>query len=45
MFEVEVCLNDEACGIGQGYSKKEAEQQAAQRALERVERGDDFPLK
>lgn len=45
LFEVEVYLNDEACGIGQGYSKKEAEQQAAQRALERVEQGDDFPLR
>ncbi len=37
VFEVGVYLNDEVCGIGQGYSKKEAEQQAAQRALERVE--------
>ncbi|MGE0644699.1 MAG: ribonuclease III [Nitrospira sp.] len=45
VFEVEVCLNDLVCGVGQGNSKKEAEQQAAQRALEQVERGDGFPLR
>ncbi|GKS65032.1 ribonuclease 3 [Nitrospira sp.] len=44
LFEVEVFLNDAIYGLGQGYSKKEAEQQAAQRALERVERGGTFPL-
>ena len=45
VFEVEVCLNDQVFGAGQGSSKKEAEQQAAQRALEQVERGDGFPLR
>ena len=44
LFEVEVYLNDAICGLGRGYSKKEAEQQAAQRALEQVERGGTFPL-
>jgi ribonuclease-3 len=44
LFEVEVFLNDAIYGLGRGYSKKEAEQQAAQRALERVERGGTFPL-
>jgi len=44
LFEVEVFLNDVIYGLGRGYSKKEAEQQAAQRALERVERGGTFPL-
>lgn len=37
-FEVEVHVNDKVCGIGQGHSKKEAEQEAAQRALEQVAR-------
>ncbi len=37
-FEVEVQVNDRVFGIGQGFSKKEAEQEAAQRALEQVER-------
>lgn len=37
-FEVEVHVNDEVLGIGRGHSKKEAEQEAAQRALEHVER-------
>ncbi|MDK2742603.1 MAG: ribonuclease III [Nitrospira sp.] len=37
-FEVEVHVNDNVFGIGQGHSKKEAEQEAAQRALEQVER-------
>lgn len=45
MFEVEVYLNDAVCGLGRGHSKKEAEQEAAQRALEQVERGDAFPLR
>ncbi len=31
LFEVEVHVNDRALGIGRGYSKKEAEQEAAQR--------------
>ena len=44
LFEVEVFLNDAIYGLGRGYSKKEAEQQAAQRALEQVERGGTFPL-
>lgn len=44
LFEAEVFLNDVIYGLGRGYSKKEAEQQAAQRALERVERGGTFPL-
>lgn len=38
VFEVEVHVNDRALGIGRGYSKKEAEQEAAQRALEQSER-------
>jgi ribonuclease-3 len=33
LFEVEVRVNDKVFGIGRGYSKKEAEQEAAQRAL------------
>jgi ribonuclease-3 len=37
-FEVEVQVNDKVFGIGRGYSKKEAEQEAAQRALEQSER-------
>lgn len=38
VFEVEVRVNDRVFGIGQGHSKKEAEQEAAQRALEEAER-------
>ncbi len=38
LFEGEVHVNDRALGIGRGYSKKEAEQEAAQRALEQSER-------
>lgn len=38
MFEVEVQVNDSVLGIGRGLSKKEAEQEAAQRALEQAER-------
>jgi len=38
LFEVEVRVNDKVFGIGRGYSKKEAEQEAAQRALEQSER-------
>ncbi|BFU92626.1 MAG: Ribonuclease 3 [Nitrospira sp.] len=38
LFEVEVHVKDTALGIGRGYSKKEAEQEAAQRALEQSER-------
>ncbi|HWF60421.1 MAG TPA: ribonuclease III [Nitrospira sp.] len=38
LFEVEVQVNDRVFGIGRGYSKKEAEQEAAQRALEQSER-------
>lgn len=37
-FEVEVRVKDRLFGIGRGRSKKEAEQEAAQRALERAER-------
>lgn len=37
LFEVEVQVNDRVFGIGQGHSKKEAEQEAAQRALEQAE--------
>jgi dsRNA-specific ribonuclease len=33
-----VLVNDKVFGIGRGHSKKEAEQEAAQRALERAER-------
>jgi ribonuclease III len=36
VFEVEVQVNDRVLGIGRGHSKKEAEQEAAQRALERL---------
>jgi ribonuclease-3 len=35
---VEVQVNDRVFGIGRGHSKKEAEQEAAQRALEDAER-------
>jgi ribonuclease-3 len=38
LFEVEVLVNDKVFGAGRGHSKKEAEQEAAQRALERTER-------
>lgn len=38
VFEVEVRVNDRVFGIGRGHSKKEAEQEAAQRALEEAER-------
>ena len=38
VFEVEVQVNDRVFGIGRGLSKKEAEQEAAQRALEEAER-------
>lgn len=38
VFEVEVQVNDRVFGIGRGHSKKEAEQEAAQRALEQTER-------
>ncbi len=38
VFEVEVQVNDSVFGIGRGLSKKEAEQEAAQRALEQAER-------
>jgi ribonuclease-3 len=37
-FEVEVHVNERVFGMGQGHSKKEAEQAAAQRALELAER-------
>ena len=38
VFEVEVQVNDRVVGIGRGYSKKEAEQEAAKRAREQAER-------
>lgn len=38
LFEVEVQVGSKVVGTGQGHSKKEAEQVAAQRALEHVER-------
>ena len=37
VFRVEVCLNGETIGSGSGHSKKEAEQQAAAAAMERLE--------
>ena len=37
LFEVEVQVKDKVLGIGQGRTKKEAEQEAAQQALERAE--------
>lgn len=37
-FEVEVQVHDKVLGVGRGHSKKEAEQEAAQRALERAGR-------
>ena len=37
LFEVDVHVNDRALGSGKGHSKKEAEQAAAQRALEQTE--------
>jgi ribonuclease-3 len=36
-FEVEVQVNHRVVGVGRGSSKKEAEQEAAQRALEQME--------
>ena len=36
VFRVEVCLNGEPVGTGEGRSKKEAEQQAAAAAIERL---------
>jgi ribonuclease-3 len=38
LFEVEVKVDGKVVGAGQGHSKKEAEQVAAQRALEQAER-------
>lgn len=38
LFEVEVQVDGKVVGAGQGHSKKEAEQVAAQRALEQAER-------
>jgi ribonuclease-3 len=38
LFHVEVSVDDQVVGVGQGPSKKEAEQEAAKRALEQVER-------
>lgn len=38
LFEVAVQVNDKVWGVGRGRNKKEAEQEAAQRALERTER-------
>jgi ribonuclease-3 len=38
LFEVEVLVGDKVFGTGRGRSKKEAEQVAAQQALEQVER-------
>jgi ribonuclease-3 len=38
LFEVEVLVGDKVVGVGRGHSKKEAEQVAAQRALEQAER-------
>jgi ribonuclease III len=35
-FFVDICINDEHWGSGEGYSKKEAEQNAAKTALERL---------
>ncbi len=37
LFEVQVLVEDKVVGVGQGRSRKEAEQSAAQRALEQVE--------
>lgn len=37
IFEVEVHVNHQVVGVGRGNSKKEAEQEAAQRALEQTE--------
>jgi ribonuclease-3 len=38
IFEVEVRMNERVLGVGQGHSKKEAEQEAARQALERTDR-------
>jgi len=40
MFEVEVTLLDRSLGRGLGHSKKQAEEQAAGEALDRLERED-----
>ena len=37
LFEVEVQVNQRVVGVGRGNSKKEAEQEAAQQALEQME--------
>ena len=37
IFTVEVELNDEIVGVGQGNSKKEAEQEAAKEAIAKLE--------
>jgi ribonuclease III len=37
-FEVEVLVNDEVAGAGEGRSKREAQQAAARDALEHLER-------
>jgi len=40
-FEVEVILGDRVLGVGQGKSKKESEQMAAKKALEKVNAEDE----
>jgi len=37
-FTVRVCIDDQSLGLGRGRSKKEAEQQAAKRALAKLKR-------
>ena len=38
-FRMEVCLNGEPIGTGEGHSKKEAEQAAAAAAIRTLEQG------
>lgn len=39
LFEVDILIQNEVYGSGEGYSKKEAEQKAAQQALEKIAKG------
>jgi ribonuclease-3 len=44
-FTVEVVVGDEPCGIGVGKTKKEAEQAAAMKAVEKIENANPGPSK
>jgi ribonuclease-3 len=36
LFTVEVCLNGDVVGVGQGKTKRQAEREAARRALDKL---------